>query len=116
METSVLFHNPRCSKSRAALALLEERNLAVEVVRYLDAPPNRATLLELTELLGGDPRTMMRTGDSLFAELALDRPETGSVELIDALLAHPRLMERPILVTGNGARIGRPTERLLEIL
>jgi len=110
-----IFVNPSCSKCRSALALLDEYQLEVEVVRYLDDPPTRTDLERLMTLLGiDDPRRMMRTGEPVYAELALDgRPGD---ELLEAMTRHPILLERPIFVVGDRAVIARPPERLLELL
>lgn len=112
---SQIFFNPACSKCRSALALLDEQHIEAEVVRYLDDPPTRADLERLMTLLGiDDPRLMMRTGEPVYVELALDgRPGD---ELLEALTQHPILLERPIFVVGDRAVIGRPPERVLELL
>jgi arsenate reductase len=110
-----IFVNPACSKCRSALALLDEHHVQAEVVRYLDDPPMRADLERLMTLLGiDDPRLMMRTGEPVYAELALDGRAGG--ELLEAITQHPILLERPILVVGHRAVIGRPPERVLELL
>ncbi len=110
-----IFVNPSCSKCRSALALLDEHHMEAEVVRYLDDPPTRADLERLMTLLGiDDPRLMMRTGEPVYAELALDsRPDD---ELLEAMTRYPILLERPIFVVGDRAVIARPPERLLELL
>lgn len=116
MQRPVLFHNPRCSKSRQALALLVERGLEPEVVLYLDHPPSRVTLEHILEAMGTEPQAIMRTGEPLFKELQLDAPGVDRERLIAAMLDHPRLIERPLLMTSKGARIGRPPTAILEIL
>ncbi len=113
--SSQIFFNPSCSKCRSAQAILDEHHIEAEVVRYLDDPPTRADLEDLMGLLGiDDPRRMMRTGDAVYTELALD--EKGSAELLDAIAAHPILLERPIFVHDGKAVIGRPPERVLDLL
>ena len=112
---SQIFFNPACSKCRSALALLDEHHIGAEVVRYLDDPPTRADLGRLMTLLGiHDPRLMMRTGEPVYAELALEG--RAGEELLAAITQHPILLERPIFVVGNRAVIGRPPERVLELL
>ncbi len=112
---SQLYFNPSCSKCRSALALLDERGIEVEVVRYLETAPTRADLKGLMDLLGiEDPRAMMRTGEPAYAQLQLQ--EGTPDELLEALAAHPILLERPIFVSGDKAVIGRPPERVLELL
>ena len=113
----VLLHNPRCSKSRGALALLEERGVDVEVVRYLDAPPDAADLARIVDALDGEPASLVRTGEKAFAEQGLSAAELDSADrVVEILVATPRLIERPVLVVGERAVIGRPPERVLELL
>jgi arsenate reductase len=109
-----IYHNPRCSKSRAALALLRERNVDVEIVEYLERPPSRATLEQLLRKLGVPPLAIVRTDEPEFRALA-DRA-LGDDELLDLLAEHPRLLQRPIVEVGTAARIGRPPEKVLELL
>ena len=114
---SILYHNPRCSKSRGALELLKERGIAVEVVAYLANPPSAAQLDSLLAQLGlTDPRALMRTGEAEYADLNLADPALPREQLIAAMAAHPRLIERPIFVHNGRAVIGRPPERVLELL
>lgn len=113
---SRLFHNPRCSKSRGALELLIERGIAPEILPYLDQPPSVAELRELLRLLGLPARALLRTGEAEYAELGLDDPALDDDALLAAMHAHPRLIERPIFVHGGRAVIGRPAERVLELL
>ena len=116
MSEIVLYHNPRCSKSREALALLQSRELAVSVVPYLDTPPDAGQLRELLAKLGIGARQLLRTGEDAYRELHLADPALDDDALIAAMVAHPRLIERPIAVHGERAVIGRPPERVLEIL
>lgn len=106
-----IWHNPRCSKSRAALALLEERGYDAKVVLYLDAPPSPERLLEVIEALGGDAHSLVRSKEAAFKELGLSKTSTKD-ELVAAMAAHPALIERPLVITDLGTRIGRPTEAL----
>ena len=111
-----IYHNNRCSKSRATLALLQERGLTVEVVHYLETPPDAAQLSTLIAQLGLGARDLLRRGEAIYRELGLDDPSLGEDELIAAMVAHPILIERPIVVAGNQAAIGRPPEAVLSIL
>ncbi len=114
MDAQIYVH-PSCSKCRFALSLLDQHHTEAESVHYLDAPPTRADLERLMDLLGiEDPRLMMRTNEPVYAELALDQRARG--ELLDAITRHPILLERPIFVVGNRAVIARPPERILELL
>ncbi len=114
MSDVTIFHNPRCSKSRAALALLEERGVDAEVVEYLKDSPSRADLERLMGLLGiDDPRAMMRTDEDAYRQL--DLAGASRDQLLDAMAANPVLIERPIVVRGDQAVIGRPPEKVLEL-
>ncbi|MNE14778.1 Arsenate reductase [compost metagenome] len=116
MTDLTLYHNPRCSKSRGALELLEARGLAPTVVRYLETPPDAATLQSLLGKLGIGARQLLRSGEEEYKALDLANPALTDAQLIDAMVAHPKLIERPILVAGDKAVIGRPPEKVLEIL
>jgi arsenate reductase len=110
-----LYVNYECSKCRSALAILDERCVEAEHIRYLEEPPNIADLQQLMVVLGiDDPRQMMRTGEAVYAELGLD--DVGTDQLLAAITGHPILLERPIFVVGDKAVIARPPERLLELL
>jgi arsenate reductase len=111
-----IYHNPHCSKSRAALALLEEHGIKPAVVRYLETPPSVAELARIAALLDVSPRQMIRTGEQEYRDNGLDDPGLADDQLLQAMHDHPRLIERPIVVTGSAARIGRPPERVLEII
>ena len=116
MTDLTLYHNPRCSKSRGALELLEARGLAPSVVRYLETPPDAATLKALLVKLGIGARQLLRSGEDEYKSLGLDNPALTDEQLIAAMAEHPKLIERPILVAGDKAVIGRPPEKVLEIL
>lgn len=116
MTDLTLYHNPRCSKSRGALEILEARGLAPTVVRYLETPPDAATLKALLEKLGISARQLLRTGEDEYKDLNLAAPDLSEAQLIEAMVKHPKLIERPILVAGDKAVIGRPPEKVLEIL
>lgn len=112
-----ILHNPRCSKSRQALALLEDRGVEPTVVRYLDEPLTRDELAALLARLDGDPAALVRTGEALFKELGVDRSTLDDAGVVADLLAeHPKLMERPVVDVGDRAVIGRPPERVLELV
>ncbi|MCD9031621.1 arsenate reductase (glutaredoxin) [Luteimonas sp. Y-2-2-4F] len=111
----VLYHNPRCSKSRQALALLRERGIEPRIVLYLETPPDAATLRPLLAALGIPARDLLRKGEPEYAALGLADPAHDEAALVEAMAAHPRLIERPILVHGERAVIGRPPERMLEL-
>ncbi|MDP9496987.1 MAG: arsenate reductase (glutaredoxin) [Actinomycetota bacterium] len=114
MDDVVIWTNPRCSKSRGAEELLAERGVVPRAVRYLDTPPSRDEIARVVALLGGDPRVLVRRGEPAYAELGLAAatPE----QLLDALAAHPELLERPVVLRGDRAVVARPPERLLDLL
>ncbi|HKY94443.1 MAG TPA: arsenate reductase (glutaredoxin) [Kiloniellales bacterium] len=116
MTELVFYHNPRCGKSRQALALLEERGLQPKIVRYLETPPDAATLDRILKALGLEPRQLMRKQEAPYKELGLDDPSLSRAQLIKAMVEHPILIERPILTRGGKAALGRPPERVLTIL
>ena len=111
-----LYHNTRCSKSRGALELLNARGVDPDIVYYLETPPSPAELRELLRMLGTGARGLLRTGEPEYAELGLGDPSLGEDALIAAMAAHPKLIERPVFVHGRRAVIGRPPERVLELL
>ena len=116
MTDLTLYHNPRCSKSRGALELLEARGLAPTVVRYLDTPLDASQLRDLLAKLNISARQLLRSGEDEYKALNLADASLSEAQLIDAMAAHPKLIERPILVVGDKAVIGRPPEKVLEIL
>ena len=117
MTTVTIYHNTRCSKSRETLALLEQRGIEPNVVLYLQQPPDVATLRQLVQSLGlSSVRALMRTKEEEYQALGLDDPALSEEALLTALAAHPKLMERPIVVAQGKARLGRPPEQVLEIL
>jgi len=111
-----IYHNPRCSKSRQTLALLEERGIEPEVIRYLDTPPTVEELTRLLDLLGLEPLELMRRSEAPFKELGLGDGTHSREELIAAMVANPVLIERPIVVRGERAALGRPPEAVLDLL
>ena len=112
----VLYHNPRCSKSLGALDLLQEKGIEPEIVRYLDEPLDARALRALVNKLGIRPRELLRTGEEEYRSLGLANDAMDDDAIIEAMAAHPRLIQRPILVRGDRAVIGRPPERILELL
>jgi arsenate reductase len=116
MERVTVYHNPVCGKSRGALEILGARGVEAEVVEYLKTPPDRATLERFLALLAGPPADLVRK-DKRFKELGLDeRRYVTREQVVDLLLEHPELMERPVVLRGDRAVIARPSERVLELL
>ena len=114
--TTTIFHNPQCSKCRGAMAILEARGIAPKVIEYLKTPPDRETLARILSLLGGPPGALVRR-DSRYKELGLKESDHATREqVIEILLRHPELMERPVVIVGDRAVIGRPPERIEELL
>ena len=116
MTDLTLYHNPRCSKSRGALELLEARGLHPTVVRYLETPPSSGELRDLLGKLGIGARQLLRTGEDEYKTLGLADTALSDDQLIEAMTVHPKLIERPILIAGERAVIGRPPEKVLELL
>lgn len=111
-----LYHNPRCSKSRKVLEILRSNDIEPRIVEYLKHTPTREQLLEILQLLALQPRDLMRKGEPAYRENNLNDPDLDSDQLLDAMLAHPILIERPIVVVNGRAIIGRPPEKVLSIL
>lgn len=111
-----IFHNPRCSKSRATLALLQEQGVEPEIRLYLDSPPNADELRSILKKLGKTPRELMRKGEAEFREQNLNNEALTDDELILAMVSTPKLIERPIVLAKGRAAIGRPPESVLDIL
>jgi arsenate reductase len=117
MTRATVYHNPRCSKSRQTLALLEERGVEVEVIRYLEQPPSAATLDRLLTLLDREPLALIRAKEARFGELGLSAAdERPRAEWLGILAENPVLIERPIVVVGERAALGRPPEAVLALL
>lgn len=112
---TTLYHNPRCSKSRQALQLLEEEGETIEIVKYLENPPTHQELKQVIELLGIDPIELVRKQEAEWRENYKGKNLTNE-EVIDAMIQHPKLIERPIAIKGTHAVVGRPPERVLDIL
>ncbi len=111
-----IFHNPRCSKSRQTLQLLRDQGVEPEIVEYLKTPPDRETLVRVLDMLGMEPRDLMRRKEKEYKANGLDDPQLSRDELIDGMLSNPKLIERPIVVNNGKARLGRPPEQVLEII
>ena len=111
-----IFHNPRCSKSRQTLQLLEDNNVQPEIIEYLKQAPSKAELESVLNLLGMDPRELMRKGESVYKELNLADESLSNDQLLAAMLENPILIERPIVLANGKAAIGRPPESVLDII
>ena len=111
-----IYHNPKCSNSRNALALIRELGHEPEVILYLNTPPTRQALQAIIQSTGGSARPLMRSKEAIYGELGLDSADLTEDALIDAMLTHPVLMNRPIVITPKGTRLCRPPELVLEIL
>ena len=116
MDRVTLYHNPRCSKSRQALELLRGSNVEPEIVEYLKTPPSVAELDRILKLLDMEPRALMRRKESVYKDLALDDESLDRHSLLQAMVEHPILIERPIAVTDGRAALGRPPENVLDVL
>ncbi|MAR91249.1 MAG: arsenate reductase (glutaredoxin) [Pseudomonadales bacterium] len=111
-----IYHNPRCSKSRETLQLLQSKGIEPEIILYLETPPDTATLKSLLRKLKLSPRELMRSKEKDYKALGLNDTQLSDEQLINAMVQTPKLIERPIVVHGNKAALGRPPERVLEIL
>ncbi len=111
-----IFHNPRCSKSRQTLELLKAEGIEPQIIEYLKTPPDRATLKKIIKLLGLKPRELMRKKEAAYKEAGMDNEDLDDDSLIGAMIKHPILIERPIVLANGKAAIGRPPESVLDIL
>jgi arsenate reductase len=117
MSDVTVFHNQACSKSRGALEILDERGVGYDVVRYLDTPPDRATLVRILDAIPDAPQSLVRTDDAKFRALGVAKADvTTREQVIDLLVAHPEVMQRPVVLVGDRAVIARPSEKVLELL
>ncbi|MBS0909074.1 arsenate reductase (glutaredoxin) [Tatumella sp. JGM118] len=115
--TIQIYHNPRCSKSRETLSLLQQHGIDPEIILYLESPPSPATLKQLLVAAGfSDPRQLMRRNEEIYKTLGLADNTLTEDELLAAMASHPKLIERPLVVNGDRARLGRPPEQVIEIL
>jgi len=115
-EPTRIFHNPRCSKSRQTLELLTERGIEPEIIRYLETPPTEQELKDILSALNLTPRELMRTKEKEYKDQGLNNPELSDEQLIAAMIATPKLIERPIVIANGKVALGRPPENVLSIL
>ena len=116
MSEITIYHNPRCSKSRETLKLLTDSGVEPVVVHYLETPPDLATLSRIVEMLGCDPIDIVRTGEPMFRELGFHEKRPANEDLLAAMVAHPVLIERPIVVKDGKAVVGRPPRNVMTLL
>ncbi|HLV48413.1 MAG TPA: arsenate reductase (glutaredoxin) [Aliidiomarina sp.] len=116
MTAIVIFHNPRCSKSRETLALLQEQGIEPQIIEYLKTPPTAAQLKQTLVALGMSAKDLLRSGEDEYKTLELANFSGSEDALIELMCAHPKLIERPIVINGNKAKVGRPPETVLQIL
>ncbi len=116
MADFTIYHNPRCSKSRHTLELLLENNISPEIILYLDQTPSSNELISLLDKLGISARDLMRSSEDAYKALGLANTDLSDDQLIDAMISEPKLIQRPIVVAGNRAVIGRPPENVLDLL
>jgi arsenate reductase len=114
--TITIYHNPKCGTSRNTLAMIRQSGAEPEVIEYLKTPPTRARLVQLLQAMGCGPRAVLRKKGTPYEELGLDDPKWTDDQLVDLMLEHPILIERPIVVTSKGVRLCRPSEAVLDIL
>ena len=112
----IIYHNPRCRKSRAGLQLLEENGIEPQIVKYLENPPSKEELDRILNMLEMEPYDLLRKREQEFKDLALKEKKDDRQALIQAMVEHPRLIERPIVVRGDRAALGRPTENIQKLL
>ena len=116
MKKVTIYHNPKCGTSRNTLALIREAGIEPVVIEYLKEPPSRAALLSLIKRSGGTARDMLRAKEAIADELGLNDPKVSDAKIVDAMVAHPILINRPIVETAHGVRLCRPAETVHEIL
>jgi arsenate reductase len=112
----VIYHNPRCSKSRQTLSLLEPQGVKIDIIEYLNSPPDKQTLTDIIKKLGIAPRDLLRKKEDEYKQLGLDDITLDDEQIIDAMVQHPKLIERPIVIHRDKAALGRPPENILKIL
>ena len=113
---TTIYHNPKCSKSRQTLELLQQNGITPTVIEYLITPPTAEKLKKILDLMGLAPRDLMRKKEAVYAECGLDDPSLSDAALIDFMIRHPILIERPIVLANGKAALGRPPEQVLDIL
>ena len=111
-----IFHNPRCSKSRQTLSLIQEKNIDIKIIEYLKTPPDISQLKQILKKLGYEPRQLMRKSEQIYKDLDLGNENKTAEDLVIAMAQNPILIERPIVLSGEKAAIGRPPESVLNIL
>jgi arsenate reductase len=111
-----IYHNPRCSKSRSTLELINQQGIEPVITNYLETPPNHQQLEHILQTLDMQPRELMRTNEAEYSEYNLDNPDLSRKQLIEAMIKYPKLIERPVVVVGDKVAIGRPPESVLKIL
>ena len=116
MKNIKIYHNPRCSKSRQTLALLQEKGIEPEIIEYLKTPPTPAELQQILQQLDIRPRDLLRKTESIYKELGLSDAQLSDEDLIKTMCEHPKLIERPIVIKDHHAKVGRPPESVLDIL
>jgi len=117
MADVTIFHNQACSKSRGALEILEDKGVSYDVIKYLDTPPDRKTLERILDAIPDEPQALVRTDDPKFKALGIAKSDvTTRTQVIDVLLAHPDVMQRPVVFVGDRAVIARPSEKVLDLL
>ena len=114
--TVTIWHNPRCSKSRQTLELLQKKGVTPTIREYLKAPPSKAAVEKLIDMVGGDPGELIRDGEAEFKTLKKKKGDMTKADIAKAIAAHPILLQRPIVVSGKKAAIGRPPEAVLPLL
>ncbi|MBL0899805.1 MAG: arsenate reductase (glutaredoxin) [Reyranella sp.] len=114
--TVTIWHNPRCSKSRQTLDLLKSKGLEPKVREYLKEPPSKAEVEKLLDQVDGDPKELIRDGEAEFKALKLKKADLSRTDIVKAIVAHPMLLQRPVVVKGTRAAIGRPPEAVLAVL
>jgi arsenate reductase len=114
--TVTIWHNPRCSKSRETLALLQENGVTPVIRKYLEQPPSKAEVEALLDMVGGEPGALIRDGEAEFKALGRKKAGMSKADIVEAIAAHPVLLQRPIVVAGRKAAIGRPPEAVLPLL
>ncbi|HEX2668123.1 MAG TPA: arsenate reductase (glutaredoxin) [Gammaproteobacteria bacterium] len=116
MQKVTIWHNPRCSKSRETLALLQQRDIEPQIVEYLKDPPSPAEIERILKLLGTGARGLIRDNEDAYKSARADDPSLSEKQLVQIMHGHPVLIQRPVVIVGDKARIGRPPEAVLEIL
>ena len=115
-DSVTIYHNPACGTSRSVLALIREAGIEPKIIEYLSKPPDRATLIDLLQRMGARPRDILREKGAPYAQLGLSAPHWSDEQLIDFMMAHPILIERPIVVTPRGVKLCRPSQSVCELL